>query len=71
MGPPPTPTPATSIALRFPSFLTTPYVAGEGVAGEEDEDIAAVLSLDSFFKSRSKLPPAHEESPLAVVPACS
>lgn len=53
-GPVPTPTPATSTALRSPSFLTTPAgsVAG-GVGGpdaDHDDDVAAALSLDGFFR---------------------
>lgn len=53
-GPLPTPTPATSTALRSPSFLSTPYVApsatGAGAPEDEDEDVSAALSLDDFFR---------------------
>ncbi|CAN6169882.1 unnamed protein product [Urochloa humidicola] len=52
-GPVPTPTPATSTALRSPSFLTTPAGSVSGGVGafeeEEDDDVAAALSLDGFF----------------------
>ncbi|XP_062179072.1 uncharacterized protein LOC133883693 [Phragmites australis] len=50
--PAPTPTPATSTALRSPSFLTTPSVTASvaGECAEEDEDVAAALSLDGFFR---------------------
>ncbi|XP_037465600.1 splicing factor ESS-2 homolog [Triticum dicoccoides] len=51
-GPLPTPTPATSTALRSPSFLATPAVAPStaGDPEEEDEDVSAALSLDDFFR---------------------
>ncbi|XP_062228907.1 uncharacterized protein LOC133926812 [Phragmites australis] len=50
-GPVPTPTPATSTALRSPSFLTTPSAAPSAAGeGAEEEDVAAALSLDGFFR---------------------